>query len=59
LGKLMIVCTQCNGKKVTIGQEAIVDASGNTETFQTPFQKPAAVPCSQCNGNGYMTGGSF
>jgi hypothetical protein len=55
----MIVCTQCNGKKVTQGTESIIDPNSNAEKFHSPMEKPAAVPCSQCNGTGIMTGGSF
>ncbi len=54
----MIVCTQCNGKKSTQGTESLIDLSSNTETFH-PGIPPQAVPCSQCNGTGIMTGGSF
>lgn len=49
----MIVCTQCNGGKSSIGQEARMDLSGNSETNQTPGPQPSATLCTQCNGVGY------
>ncbi len=48
----MTICSQCLGGKVTVGQEAIIDQSSNTQTFQ-PGGRGGAVPCSQCAGVGY------
>ena len=55
---MMVICSQCNGKKAAIATESIIDLSGNTETLQpcgTAFPQP--IPCTQCNGNGYLTMG--
>lgn len=56
----MIVCTQCNGSKGMQGQEATQDPSGNSSNFHNSFgNEPPTIPCTQCGGRGFMTGGSF
>ena len=60
----MIVCQQCGGNGATKGIENVVNPSPSglyTATFQpagSASQAPT-IPCSQCNGKGYQTGGSF
>lgn len=55
----MMVCSQCNSKGATIGNNDILDLNLNTIQYFFPQGKPSAQPCTQCRGLGYMTGGSF
>lgn len=46
------VCKQCNGNGAMKGQEATIDLSGNTQSFQSPTGQPNVTTCSQCRGTG-------
>jgi hypothetical protein len=48
----MMVCTQCNGSKVMVGQEGLKDSSSNTNSFQPSAGDVPRTSCSQCNGTG-------
>lgn len=54
----MTVCAQCNGVGSCVGTTASDDLKDNEVSFQTPFNAPGSIPCSQCNGKGYQTTGS-
>lgn len=60
----MIICAQCSGYGAARGNNQIQNASPTglyAETLQPGGSSSPSpvIPCTQCNGKGYQTGGSF